>query len=215
MYIPKAFEAADLRTQHDLIRTYPFGTLVSGAAGEPVASHLPFLLESDDVSPGALLGHMARANPQWEAFKGRDPALVMFQGPHAYISPTWYATAPSVPTWNYTAVHVYGIPQIVTDRGEAYRNLECLARRFEGDGDGAWDIQQLPSEYLDRLVESIVVFRIPIDRIEGKLKLSQNRSRPDREGAIRGLLTTQDPLAKDLADWMDTALNGSGAKGDE
>ena len=116
MYIPKSFQVTDPEVLAAFIRAHSFATLVSAVDGTPFATHLPLLLDQ-----GTLLGHVARANPHWQAFDGQREALAIFHGPHAYISPTWYATGPAVPTWNYAAVHVYGAPRLI--EGEALAAL--------------------------------------------------------------------------------------------
>ena len=144
MYIPKAFEVTDLSTLHEFIETYSFGTLVTVAGEQPVATRLPLILDRARGRNGSLLGHVARTNPQWRSFDGDRQCLVMFDGPHAYISPSWYATSPAVPTWNYAAVHVYGIPRPFHDGWRVFwtqqhgDNItwELLSRRGpDGDDD--------------------------------------------------------------------------------
>ena len=110
MYIPKSFEVTDSTTLLEFIETYSFGTLVTVAGEQPIATRLPLILDRAKGRQGTLFGHVARANPQWRSFDGDRQCLVMFDGPHAYVSPSWYATSPAVPTWNYATVHVYGIP---------------------------------------------------------------------------------------------------------
>src|SRR5262245_59726970 len=114
MYIPTAFRAKDRAALYDLIERHGFGTLVTIVDGSPFATHLPLVL---DRTRDVLLGHVARANPHWHTMNGPSEALVIFQGPHAYVSPSWYTTAPAVPTWNYAAVHVYGVPRLLDEAG--------------------------------------------------------------------------------------------------
>ena len=132
MYVPENFAVADETVLHQFIGRYDFALLVTAAGGVPTASHLPILLETE--SSGAVLkGHMARANPQWQEFPSIDEALVIFQGPHAYVSPSWYASAPMVPTWNYTAVHAYGKPALIDDAANQFRiAFRHPAQREEG-----------------------------------------------------------------------------------
>jgi transcriptional regulator len=124
---------------------------------------------------------MARANPQWKHF-GDDDVLTIFQGPHAYVSPRWYETGPAVPTWNYTAVHVYGVPQIITDHSRICDLLQTMVETYESSADNPWT-GDIPAEFRDSLIESIVAFEIPIRHIEAKFKLSQNRPKADQRGA--------------------------------
>src|SRR4051794_14540219 len=130
MYIPAAFAEADLARLHDFIEQNSFGLLVSPFDGEPFASHLPFLLERTAGPHGTLVGHMARANPQWQAAAGQT-ALAIFSGPHAYISPTWYEAEQVVPTWNYAAVHVYGRVQTIEDESALLDIVREMVRVYE------------------------------------------------------------------------------------
>src|SRR5262249_52987630 len=144
--------------------------------------HLPFLIDTDR---GLLKAHMARANEQWRQFNERE-AMVIFQGPHAYISPTWYLTHPSVPTWNYTAVHVYGVPPVVDDAIFVRKMLRELVETHEHGRQPEWTMD-LPEDYLHKMMQAIVAFEVPMDRVEGKYKLSQNRSDADQDSVIEHL----------------------------
>ncbi len=183
MYIPAAFAVADQATLFDFIERHGFATLVSVVEGTPFATHLPMLLDRDR---NLLLGHVARANPHWRAFDGAREALVIFQGPHAYVSPSWYATAPAVPTWNYAAVHVYGVPRVLDGEAQLEQILTRLVDRYEGSAETAWRYD-LPDEYRRKLLHGIVGFEVPIARIEGKFKFGQNRSAEDRRGMLEHL----------------------------
>jgi transcriptional regulator len=181
MYIPTAFRADDRAALYDLIERHGFGTLVTVLDGVPFATHLPFLLDRDR---GVLLGHVARANPHARALAGAE-ALVIFQGPHAYVSPSWYATAPAVPTWNYAAVHVYGTAGLL-DEPRLTDLLERLVGQYESGRERPWTMD-LPADYLQKMLRGIVGFEVPLDRVEGKFKLSQNRPAEDRAGVIAAL----------------------------
>lgn len=195
MYIPKSFSETDAAVLYQFMRAHNFAVFVThGSASEIVASHLPFMV---DAERGVLRAHLARANPQWKAFDGSE-SLVIFQGAHAYISPTWYETHPSVPTWNYATVHVYGVPQIVDDAETIHTSLADLVENHEHGRDPAWQMQ-LPDDYYAKMVQSIVVFEIPISRVEGKFKLSQNRSETDQLSVIAHLSASSDPLEVDTA----------------
>src|SRR3981189_1385300 len=141
----------------------------------PVATHLPFLLDAGRGPYGTLMAHMARANLQWKTFNGEQEALVIFQGPHAYISPSWYEVELSVPTWNYAAVHAYGILEIIEDNAVLYDLLKALIQTHEARFERPWDFQ-LPDDYLQKMMRGIVGFEIQITRLEGKFKMSQNRT---------------------------------------
>lgn len=191
MYIPKSFQVTDPEVLAAFIRAHSFATLVSAVDGTPFATHLPLLLDQ-----GTLLGHVARANPHWQAFDGQREALAIFHGPHAYISPTWYATGPAVPTWNYAAVHVYGAPRLI--EGEALAALvDRLVTTYEAGQAKPWS-GELPAEYKAKLLQAIVGFEMEIVRIEGKFKLGQGRSPEDQLGVIGQLMSSADPVAQAL-----------------
>lgn len=157
-----------------------FALLVStGEDGAPVASHLPFSYDEDRGEYGTLIAHMARANPHGKLLE-KGQALVIFQGPHAYISPSYYATNVNVPTWNYVAVHAYGTPSIIEDREKVRTVLDQLTMDNEKDTAQPWSTDQLDQKRLDGLMRGIVAFEIPIDRLEGKAKLGQNKSAEDQ-----------------------------------
>ncbi len=182
MYTPTAFEENDLALLHTFLRQFSFATLVTVAEGVPIATHLPFLLETDGDGLGLLRAHMARANPQWQSFREGAEALVIFQGPHAYISPTWYASQPNVPTWNYAAVHAYGIPSLLNE-DDTFALLRESVTRY----DPTPDTLDMPDEYVRRIQPGVVGFEIPITRLEGKRKMSQNKPDADRAGVIAAL----------------------------
>lgn len=202
MYVPSAFKQSDLAACHGLIEANGFGTLVSLRAGAsaPFATHIPFLLDRTRGPNGTLTGHLARANPHCELLGAE--ALVIFQGPHAYVSPSWYQAVPAVPTWNYLAVHAYGTPKIIDDPVKLRATLARLAEVHEAGRSTAWQIESLPSDFVDDMVRGIIAFEIPITRLEGKWKLSQNRSAADREGVIEGLRGRDDPMSQAVAEAM-------------
>jgi len=171
MYIPSHFRESDERVLAEFIDAHAFGTLVTSDRGPPFASHLPFL---HDREARTLHAHVARGNPQWRHIGTNPDVLVMFQGPHGYVSPTWYAE-PGVPTWNYTAVHVYGRARVLDDVAATGRHVEKLAARFERGSEAPWK-----PDYDPRRLQGIVGIEIAIGEIQGKFKLSQNRSAEDR-----------------------------------
>lgn len=191
MYIPKSYAENDLATLHQLIRDYNFATLVSQQDGQLCASHLPFLLDNTRGNYGVLVAHLARANPQWKQF-GQE-VMVIFQGPHAYISPSLYETHPSVPTWNYAVVHAYGIPRMVDDAERLHEMLASLVHNHESQRVPAWEMK-LPEDYMDKMMQAIVGFEIEITRLEGKYKLSQNRSETDQHNVAENLSQSEDAL---------------------
>ena len=197
MYIPTAFRADDRAALRDLIERHGFGTLVTVIDGAPFATHLPFLL---DRERGLLLGHVARANPHWRALDGSAESLAIFQGPHGYVSPSWYASGPAVPTWNYAAVHVYGAPRVLNDESRLLDLLARLVHQYESGRQRPWAMD-LPADYQRKMLHGIVGFEMPIGRVEGKFKMSQNRPAEDRRGVIREL-ASGGPEERALAEFM-------------
>lgn len=190
MYIPRSFAEADAAVLYDFMRAHNFATLVTQRDGQIAASHIPFMVDSER---GVLTAHLARANDQWKDFDGASEALVIFQGAHAYVSPTWYEAHPSVPTWNYTAVHVHGVPQVISDEADIRPMLGELVANHEHGRDPEW-VMDLPDDYLRKMMAAIVAFELPMARVEGKYKLSQNRSDADQESVIVHLAASADPL---------------------
>ena len=181
MYIPKHFHEDNIDVLHAFMQEHSFATLVTQQDGIPLASHLPFLLDTERGPYGTLMAHMAYGNPQWRTFDDAREVLVIFQGPHAYISPSWYVddVESSVPTWNYTAVHAYGIAHLIEDITALYNILQKTVQVNEAHFEKPWRLQ-LPDEYMQKKMQAIVGFEIEITRLEGKFKLSQNRSAKDR-----------------------------------
>lgn len=198
MYLPRAFREDDLGTLHALMQQHSFATLVTQQDGGMEASHLPLLLEPQEGPYGTLLGHMARANPQWQTFATHPEVLVIFQGPHAYVSPSWYTEALSVPTWNYTAVHAYGRVRVMTQHDESYATLQKLVQYYEAGFAKPWPFT-LPDAYVHRMMQGIVCFAIAMTRLEGKYKLSQNRSLLDQQRVVAALQNSAMPLERDVA----------------
>jgi transcriptional regulator len=184
MYTPKHFAENDPERLAAFIDQHGFGALVTIAEGKPFASHIPFLC---DARSNLLRGHVARANPQWRHFSDTGEVLVMFEGAHAYISPSWYLT-PGVPTWNYAVTHVYGIARALEDPESIARIVEALTRKHESGNNPPW----APS-YDRKMLNAIVGIEISVTSFEGKLKLSQNRSAADRASVIAKLEASGDP----------------------
>jgi transcriptional regulator len=191
MYIPNHFRIDHHETLFGFVERYSFATLVSTVDGSPFATHLPMVI---DRQRNAVLGHVARANPHWRSFDGNSEALAIFSGPHAYISPSWYAASPAVPTWNYAAVHVYGRPTLV-DASATADIVDTLVAKYESHRPKPWP-NDLPADFRDRLLAAIVGFEMPIERIEGKFKLGQNRSEADQ---LRTIAHLQAGSAEDRA----------------
>lgn len=205
MYTPQHFRITDTALLHRLMERFSFATLVTVHDGRPLATHLPFLVYPEVGSLGCLVAHMAVANEQWRDFAEAAEVLVIFQGQHAYVSPTWYATHPSVPTWNYTVVHAYGVPRLIADEDRVRTELRTLVDKHEGGFDEPWAMD-LPDEYLRKMARGIVAFEMPITRLEGKFKHSQNRSADDRRRVIAALDASADPAERELAALMRATL---------
>lgn len=201
MYIPKHFAVTDRAVMDDIVRTNAFGLLTGLVDGEPFATHLPFILDGD-----RLLAHFARGNPHWKAMDGKTRMLAVFSGPHAYVSPRWYEVEQAVPTWNYIAVHVYGAPRVIEDRDAVRAMLDRLVAEYEGD---AWSLGDRDPDFVDRMSRGIVAFEMPIERIEGKRKLSQNRSDADRARVIAELQSADNSVDTELARLMRDAMGGN------
>jgi transcriptional regulator len=201
VYQPPLFSARDAAATEHVIRDYPFATLITARAPEPQISHLPLLYHPAPLSQGELIGHMARANPHWRQF-AYGPTMAVFQGPHEYVSPSWYAEPESaVPTWNYAVVHVHGRVELVEGREDTLAILNELVDRFESSRAAPWRLQ-LKGRQLEAMVGAIVAFRIVIERTDTKLKLSQNRSAVDRQRVVDGLRAENTAIASATADWM-------------
>jgi transcriptional regulator len=209
MYIPDAFHVTDLGELHTFIRENSFGILVSSPEGLQ-ASHLPFLLDPERGDCGTLVGHMARANPQWQDFADGGPALVIFQGPHAYISPSYYDTELSVPTWNYAVVHAYGRPTLIEREEELLSVLEATVDAYEAGREDSWQLSRLPDPFIRKMMKSIIGFEIRIERLEGKFKMNQNRPLKDRQGVVKGLLGSPRDADREVGHWIDQSLDGGG-----
>ena len=203
MYIPEHFAETDLPTLHEFMCRHSFASLVTQHDGLPFASHLPMLLDSSIGTHGALLGHMARNNAQWHDFAAGTEVLVMFLGPHAYVSPAWYEPNPmAVPTWNFMAVHAYGEAHVLPED-----ELEDTLRRLVDENEKAfsppWKLE-LSRTMRERMLGAIVGFEIKLRRIEGKFKLSQNRTEQDQRNVIAQLSQTVHGNA--VAHWMNKEL---------
>lgn len=169
MYIPKYFKIEEEEVIYDFIDKYGFATLFSQHEGEPYATHLPLMLNKTE---NALYGHFARPNEQWKDAENQQ-VLAVFQGPHCYISPSWYETDKAVPTWNYVSIHVYGKMEIVDDPKAVFDSLNDLVEKYESD-DSPYSLGEVEPSYVEGLSKGIVAFKINITKIEAKAKLSQN-----------------------------------------
>jgi transcriptional regulator len=204
LYIPKQFLVANEEQLIDFVQENSFGILFSQAGGEPFATHLPFLIEKDSNGDLYLLGHMARSNPHWN--KIEENVLVVFSGPHAYISPTWYQEEKSVPTWNYISVHTYGEFNLINSSKELLYIINQTINKYESQMPTPW-ATDIFSEFNSQLMQAIVGFKIKITKIEGKWKLNQNHSTDRRRKLIDGLRQTNDYFSLKIADLMEDTLD--------
>ncbi len=191
MYVPPHFKQSDLAVLQDAIRGSGLATLVSLGADGLIASHVPLMLDADSSPNGTLIGHLAKGNPQWRSVTAGVEALAIFQGPDAYITPSWYATKREhgkvVPTWNYVAIHAYGPIEFFSDADELLDVVTKLTDRFEQPRAVPWAVDDAPPDFIQAHLKGIVGFRMPITRIDGKWKMSQNRPVEDRAGVAEGL----------------------------
>ena len=199
MYTPRSYLQRDADALRGVMETYPFAILISQRDDGPFATHLPFTW-TPGGEHGVLVGHMARANPHWKSWDSNTRVLVIFNGPHSYISPAWYEQQVTVPTWNYVTVHAYGVPVLVHETGRLRRFVTDLTRRYE-TGAGGWEVERA-EPIMETELRAIVGFEIAIDRIEGKFKLNQNRSEADQRGVVRALEGSVDRDQRDIAELM-------------
>lgn len=194
MYVPTHFEEHDVAAMREVIRARPFGTWVTIATGGLEVNHLPFLLHTERGEHGTLAGHVARANPVWRAIAEARPSVVVFNGANGYVTPSWYPskqeTGKAVPTWNYLVVHAHGVARAIDDREWLRTHVNELTDAHESHRTARWRTSDAPAPYIEALLGAIVGIEIPIERLEGKRKLSQNRSAHDLRGVIDGLIQT-------------------------
>jgi len=199
MYIPEFNRVEDHAKALAFMRANPFATLVSTTEQGPFATHLPMLIH-DSSGTVSLRAHVAKANPHWRILEQGGDSLVIFHGPHAYISPSLYEIRESVPTWNYAAVHVYGKGRVVNDEAQTRQTLEDLIAQFDSSYLPQW--QSFSNEYRERMQRHIVAFEIVATRIEAKFKLSQNRTKTEQEKVIRALSESKDSAVTEVAALM-------------
>jgi transcriptional regulator len=197
MYIPKYFKIDDEEIVYDFIEKYSFATLFSQHNGEPYATHLPLIVNKGE---NALYGHFARPNEQWKDIENQQ-VLVVFQGPHCYISPSWYETTKAVPTWNYVSIHLYGKMEIIEDGKAIYNSLNDLVNKYESP-DSSYNLNEVEPSFIEGLSKGIVAFKIKIIRMEAKAKLSQNHSVERQELVIKQLENTSEQNNKQIASLM-------------
>ena len=201
VYLPPVFTETRPEILIAHLERYDFAMLVSDRGQGLVASHVPFLVErqGDELH---LLGHLARPNPQVADLSGGGEVLAIFSGPHAYVSPRWYASGPAVPTWNYAAVHAYGIARLIDDTEWLRDFLRRLVQRHETGSETPWRLEDQPEAYISGMLKGIVGFDIGLTRLEGKFKLSQNRPTADRPRIIAALEADRGAQAAEIAQLM-------------
>ncbi len=197
MYVPEHFREDSVAALHAAIRASGLATLVSLTADGLLASHVPLLLDPDPAPYGTLIGHVARANPHGRAADPAVQTLAIFQGPDGYITPSYYATKREtgkvVPTWNYSAIHAYGTLEVFDDPERLLAVVTRLTERHEGTRALPWAVSDAPAGFVAGMLHAIVGIALPIARLEGKVKMSQNRPPADREGVITGLIDDGNP----------------------
>jgi transcriptional regulator len=210
VYLPKINEETDLAVLHALMRAHPLGTWITEIDGQLVANHVPFLIDQTRGEFGTLICHVARANDVWRSFAKTVDSLVVFQGPQTYITPSWYASKKEhgrvVPTWNYAVVHAQGMPRAIEDREWLLQHVSQLTRENEAAHSPPWQVSDAPEDYIDAMLKAIVGIEIPIARLVGKWKTSQNRPEADRLGVIDGLRQRDDERSLAMAALVETTL---------
>lgn len=219
MYVPDHFREDDTQKLQQYIRQYGFGLLIAADQEGIEANHLPFLLAGDEPgSLGMLQCHLARNNPAWQRLGDGDEVLVVFQGPNAYISPSWYPskaeTGRVVPTWNYLAVHARGRTRVIEDAAWLNEHLRQLTHQHESERAEPWTLDDAPRDFIDRLTRGIVGIEIRLDTLTGKLKASQNQPEQNRKGVRAGLQGQGGPEGSAMADFissMESNQKGNGS----
>jgi transcriptional regulator len=211
MYTPRAFALEDLPELQQLIQHTRLAQLVTLGEQGLQASHLPLLLNPDEGPNGTLYGHLAKANPQWRELQNGSEALVIFAGAEGYVSPAFYPSKAEhgkvVPTWNYLAVHAYGKAEVFTDAERLLTVVSALTDRHEGRRAQPWKVSDAPADYIDGMLKAIVGFALPIERLLGKRKLSQNRNPADIAGVREGLAASVDVRDQTLARFISQGVS--------
>lgn len=206
MYLPSAFKEDDLAIIHQQIESTRLAVLVTHGALGLLANHVPLLLNPDQGPNGTLHGHLAKANPQWKELESGAEALLIFTGPDAYVSPSFYPSKAEhgqvVPTWNFLAIHAYGTPEVFHDASRLLDLVSALTDKHEAGRATPWAVEDAPKAYIDKMLSAIVGFVVPITRLEGKRKLNQNRNAADIAGVRDGLAASAVPNDNELARLM-------------
>jgi transcriptional regulator len=202
MYIPPHFEFAELTAIHAAVRAAQLASLVTATAEGLIATPLPMILDANEGEYGTLYGHVARPNPQWK-LPATGEAMAIFMGPDAYVTPSWYVTKREhgkvVPTWNYVAVHAYGVVEFFEDADRLLSIVTRLTDLHEGRRGEAWKVTDAPADFIAAQLRGIVGLRMPITRLDAKNKMSQNRKVEDRAGVVAGLAASANPIDRQVA----------------
>jgi transcriptional regulator len=217
MYLPKYHQFTDHEAMLSLVESHALGAWVCQGDGELVANHVPFFLDRNRGPHGTLMGHVSRANGVWRSLTPATPSVVMFRGPQSYISPGWYPGKVEhgevVPTWDYVVAHAHGVARVIEDRDWLLDMLGQLTHSQEAGRPAPWQVGDAPAEYIDKMLRAIVGIEIRIDRLEGKLKVSQDEALHDRLGTVKGLQAGQGDEAAALAEWVQREIE-VGEKGE-
>ncbi len=209
MHLPKQFDARNDPRILDIIESYPFATVMSfDETNQPFFNHIP-LVTKKTASGFSLLGHVAKGNPQWKHFKTNPKVKIIINGPHTYITPTWYRSGRDVPTWNYAAIHIDGSAKLIDDFDGLIGILKTLTEKFESGSQNPWEFE-LPDDLLtpETLCSAIVGFEISVEKTDAKFKLSQNRTDIDKTGIIEGLARREDDMSKAVLQLMEENFSG-------
>lgn len=215
MYVNRKHQLTDGEALYSLMATHPLGAWVCHSRAGLIANHVPFLLDRSRGLLGTLIGHVARANVVWRELASATPSVVMFQGPQAYITPGWYPSKAEngkvVPTWNYVVAHAHGAARAIEDRDWMLDMLKRLTQVHESHRAVPWSIGDAPPSFIDKLMRSIVGIEIPIDRLQGKLKVSQDEALQDRLGTAQGLRREPGDESGTMADLVMQAVAAEAA----
>lgn len=206
MYTPAAYALGDVTRLHTYMRRWNFATLVTMGESGFQATHLPFLIDESTGQFGTLITHLAAANPQLADLQAGVEALVIFQGPHAFISPSWYDNQLTFPTWNYVAIHARGKPTVINDGAAVHAVLSRMVAFYDQPLGGGWTFEGMPAERVIPRLSAIVALEIPLERLDGKLKINQDKSPADQRGVIAALEQLGEPGGLAMAELMRAEL---------
>lgn len=206
MYTPSSFKEENPDILFDLIEEHNFGIIFSQHEDQPEATHLPFLVHREKGKHGTLIAHFAKANKHWKKLDESKDVLVVFQGPHSYISPAWYVNRAEVPTWNYATVHVFGKPKVIEDISELNKMVKQLTHFHENQENTGWKLDEVPEKDYNTDLKAIVGLKIVISKMEGKFKFNQNKTDKDQKSVIAKM---DDSGRKDIIEIMKRNLNST------